>query len=913
MRFEGIQISRYGRLAEVRTPEGRLPSIVVVLGPNEGGKSTFFSFLTTLLYGFSPATRESHPYAPWSGDDAEGRAQIRLDDGTPVDIHRRLLSNGWGRMVVGDRTEDIRNQALPAVSHVPRAVFHQVYALTLAELAGLAGESWELIQDRLVGAMGSTDLVAARSVAAWFEKQAGSLWRPTRRGNQAARNLAAELTELRDTRREAVELDRTLRAKARELDAGERRLRKLREEREHEKALEYRLTRLLPLQRKLDRIAELESGVGDVAELDELPADPQGRLDELRDRYRSAEGRIKRLDEETDEPRQAIEAFTAQHRAWADNEDAVRGIADRVAGLSTLRESVETLDQEVRDFDRRCQVQSQDLFKVFWSDVDREQLDLVPTGELRDRVRKYQTTREQRRIAEEGGRRERAPGATLPGPNRLVVAGVAAGIGILFLVVSFFMVSNTVPLILGVIGLTLGMVLGIQWWDQGHRAKRYDSVKSDAERMNDRRIWEIRGDEESARDRVLELVADLPIHDALLEAPSLDLPSSLERIKELVADREDRVGVRQARVRKLEETIFRIEELSSTLALPLPPEALEDATPLFRLLKEALDHRESARAAERDLQRIRREKEQAEQELNEIAAVAHSLARRLLRFGGGDLGKGVEEATRRIELRTKSKQLREELEREYPDLELLQVELEQLELEEDAGTPDSEARAASAARVEELTEQVEELRATVETLRTEIQHLESAETVDQVDSRIGSLRARLDDTIRQRDRAWVLGQLVREADRRFREAHQPDILRSAGEQLSHITDGRYNRIIVGEGSDEAFYLKGADYPKPVKVGAPISTGTREQVYLALRLAIIDHLDARGERLPLFMDEAFVNWDAGRRDRAFELMRQIAETRQIFFFTCHPDMAQELAERGGQIIRLTETVRPLTPR
>jgi len=162
MRFEAIQIGRYGRLAEIRTPEDGLPPIVVVLGPNEGGESTFFSFLTTLLYGFSPATREAHPYTPWSGEDAEGRAQLRLDDGTAVEIHRRLLSTGWGRMSVSDRTEDIRNQPLPAVSHVPRPVFNQVYALTLAELAGLEGESWDLIQDRLVGAMGSSDLVAAR-------------------------------------------------------------------------------------------------------------------------------------------------------------------------------------------------------------------------------------------------------------------------------------------------------------------------------------------------------------------------------------------------------------------------------------------------------------------------------------------------------------------------------------------------------------------------------------------------------------------------------------------------------------------------------------------------------------------------------------------------------------------------------
>jgi len=63
-----------------------------------------------------------------------------------------------------------------------------------------------------------------------------------------------------------------------------------------------------------------------------------------------------------------------------------------------------------------------------------------------------------------------------------------------------------------------------------------------------------------------------------------------------------------------------------------------------------------------------------------------------------------------------------------------------------------------------------------------------------------------------------------------------------------------------------------------------------------------------------MDEAFVNWDTRRRDRAFELMARISRTRQVFFFTCHPEMAGELADRGGRIIRLSESsARPLSPR
>lgn len=99
------------------------------------------------------------------------------------------------------------------------------------------------------------------------------------------------------------------------------------------------------------------------------------------------------------------------------------------------------------------------------------------------------------------------------------------------------------------------------------------------------------------------------------------------------------------------------------------------------------------------------------------------------------------------------------------------------------------------------------------------------------------------------------------------------------------------------------YLEGPGYPHAMEVASPVSTGTREQVYLALRLAIIDHLDAGSERLPIFLDEAFVNWDARRRERAFTLLAEVAHERQVFVFTCHEPMARELEETGGRLFRL----------
>ena len=202
-----------------------------------------------------------------------------------------------------------------------------------------------------------------------------------------------------------------------------------------------------------------------------------------------------------------------------------------------------------------------------------------------------------------------------------------------------------------------------------------------------------------------------------------------------------------------------------------------------------------------------------------------------------------------------------------------------------------------------MTGSAEELQATIGSLETEIRHLQQGETVDAIGGRIEVIQNQVREAKRVRDRAFVIARLVREADRRFREANQPELLLRAGRYLEQVTRGRYSRIEMGEAGDEAFHLREPGGSRLIKVGETTSQGTKEQVYMALRLAIVNHLDSGREPLPIFMDETLVNWDAWRRDRAFDLLEQLAAERQVFIFTCHPAMAAEMEDRGGRVIPL----------
>ena len=383
MRFESVQVRRFGCLedVEIGTPETALPSIVAILGPNESGKSTFFSFLTTLLYGFRPAKRTTNPYTPWlGGNPPEGRARIRLGDGEVQEIHRRLLSAPWGRLKTRGREENVHNRPLPCVAalgHVPREVFAQVYALTLSELSGLEGKSWESVQDRLVGSMG-TDLKPASKVVSEFRDGAKRLWRPDQRGLPLAKKLQSKLRELRDRRRAAQRRDQGLREKVSELAGAELKGKAIDEERrrlrERQKVKNHRLTVLLPVRSRLSRIESLRVRAEPIAELEGLPRDPRQHLEKLRDLERQAKSQIADLAREADDYRRITErerpnVDELEHRQnvllpikrWLSR---IKGLCDRAGPSEELeglpRDPRQHLEK-LRDLEKQAKSQIADL------------------------------------------------------------------------------------------------------------------------------------------------------------------------------------------------------------------------------------------------------------------------------------------------------------------------------------------------------------------------------------------------------------------------------------------------------------------------------------------------------------------------------------------------------------------------
>jgi uncharacterized protein YhaN len=135
--------------------------------------------------------------------------------------------------------------------------------------------------------------------------------------------------------------------------------------------------------------------------------------------------------------------------------------------------------------------------------------------------------------------------------------------------------------------------------------------------------------------------------------------------------------------------------------------------------------------------------------------------------------------------------------------------------------------------------------------------------------------------------------------------HQPPALRDASHWLARLTDGRYTRITttIDEPKLEVHDADGAIW-QPER----LSRGTREQVFLALRLALVRDLQRHGVQLPVVMDDALVNFDDERARAAARVLVEFAADqpgeRQLLVLTCHAHVAAIFAAAGATVRSLT---------
>ncbi len=173
-------------------------------------------------------------------------------------------------------------------------------------------------------------------------------------------------------------------------------------------------------------------------------------------------------------------------------------------------------------------------------------------------------------------------------------------------------------------------------------------------------------------------------------------------------------------------------------------------------------------------------------------------------------------------------------------------------------------------------------------------------------------RAKIRDLALRYARLRAASVLLRREMERYRASNEAPVVGHAGAFFERLTLGSFRGLRVDD--DE----KGAPVLRAVRASGgsldvkSLSEGSRDQLYLALRLATLLRTAEATDPLPLVLDDVLVHFDDARARATFEVLGEIAAKMQVILFTHHEHvtaLARDALGERAAIHRLAERLAP----
>lgn len=185
-----------------------------------------------------------------------------------------------------------------------------------------------------------------------------------------------------------------------------------------------------------------------------------------------------------------------------------------------------------------------------------------------------------------------------------------------------------------------------------------------------------------------------------------------------------------------------------------------------------------------------------------------------------------------------------------------------------------------------LTQDIQAFEAQRQELRGAINALQdSASVALAADERLYDLQRQRDQLVERAEVLHLTHEALAAARAQALHAASQRLAPGIGAALSQLTAGRYAAVRLD--AELALTVRDAVHPQGWIPVEALSAGTQDQVYFAVRLALMDLLFP--DRCPpLLLDDPFVKFDAPRRQAATETLRRLARRRQVLLFSHSPE-------------------------
>ncbi len=134
-------------------------------------------------------------------------------------------------------------------------------------------------------------------------------------------------------------------------------------------------------------------------------------------------------------------------------------------------------------------------------------------------------------------------------------------------------------------------------------------------------------------------------------------------------------------------------------------------------------------------------------------------------------------------------------------------------------------------------------------------------------------------------------EILQECYEKMRHTVTPKFTQNLSKNISEITNNKYTNVRFNDEKGLIVETENGEYV-PV---AKLSVGTIEQLYLSLRLSMVE--DISSETLPIILDEVFAYFDDERLENFLKYVYKQYPNRQILIFTC-TNREKDILQKNG---------------
>lgn len=202
-------------------------------------------------------------------------------------------------------------------------------------------------------------------------------------------------------------------------------------------------------------------------------------------------------------------------------------------------------------------------------------------------------------------------------------------------------------------------------------------------------------------------------------------------------------------------------------------------------------------------------------------------------------------------------------------------------------------------RIRDLEGERAEMTREQERIQSDFRLREDANMVSIAACEKHSAAARIEFLLMEFVQNYMRAELLKKAVALYGDKHQDPLLRRAGEYFQQLTCGGFAGVVVEQRRDGRGPKAARKNGDSISVEG-LSDGTRDQLFLALRLAYIENHCCMSEPCPVILDDVLMAFDDRRAVAALRALRSLSEKTQVLIFTHHAHhvtLAEEVLGSG----------------